>query len=374
MNVEFEKLFVKWLTKIKDNDTLQRFENAILKIYQNLKGVEKSNRIQKINIEPRTLEEFPESENLEVFIKILGLFNKINDDANVALFDLVKKYNNKQDKKLLSVLSKTTFANNLMMSEVLGTEEDERFQFSLKNLKVIRNYIENGVFSLAETREDKLTRELEEKRTFWKGRINQDEGENLEFKSTLITPIPDNEKLKIIKKLEKELESADEDRLKGIKYKIDEIKGDSAQKRIIHSAFKTISAFANTNGGFLLIGVSNDKTIYGLEKDYDYFKKESEKNRDGFGKFLDSKLKSYFGDSFSSQYLKKDFLNFPEGDILIIEVKESLEEIFLLRDENDNVSPGILYVRNLSSTDKLEGIELAKFIKQRTSQRNAITK
>jgi len=48
MNVEFEKLFVKWLTKIKDNDTLQRFENAILKIYQNLKGVEKNNRIQKI--------------------------------------------------------------------------------------------------------------------------------------------------------------------------------------------------------------------------------------------------------------------------------------------------------------------------------------
>jgi Putative DNA-binding domain len=256
----------------------------------------------------------------------------------------------------------------------MGTENDERFQFSLKNLKVIRNYIENGVFSLAETKEDKLARELEEKRIYWEGRINQDEGENLEFKSTLITPVPDSEKLKIIQKLEKELESVDDERKKGIKVKIDELKGDTAQKRITHSAFKTISAFANTNGGVLLIGVSNDKSIYGLEKDYQYFKKESEQNRDGFGKFLDSKLKSYFGDSFSSQYLKKDFLNFPEGDILIIEVKESLEEIFLLRDENDNISPGLLYVRNLSSTDKLEGIELAKFIKQRTSQRNAIAK
>lgn len=48
MIVEFDKSFVKWLAKIKDNDTLQRFENAILKIYQNLKGVEKNNRIQKI--------------------------------------------------------------------------------------------------------------------------------------------------------------------------------------------------------------------------------------------------------------------------------------------------------------------------------------
>lgn len=360
-------IYIEYLQKLNELDKV--IENYSIDAYSDF-----SSKFQEINILPRTLEEFPESENLVVFIKILSLFNNVNEDANLALFDLVQKYTNKQDKKLLSVLSKTTFANNLMMSEVMGIENDERFQFSLKNLKVIRNYIENGVFSLAETKEDKLARELEEKRIYWEGRINQDEGENLEFKSTLITPVPDSEKLKIIQKLEKELESVDDERKKGIKVKIDELKGDTAQKRITHSAFKTISAFANTNGGVLLIGVSNDKSIYGLEKDYQYFKKESEKNRDGFGKFLDSKLKSYFGDSFSSQYLKKDFLNFPEGDILIIEVKESLEEIFLLRDENDNISPGILYVRNLSSTDKLEGIELAKFIKQRTSQRNAIAK
>ena len=48
MIVEFDKSFVKWLTKIKDNVALQRIENEILKIYQNLKGVEKNNRIQKI--------------------------------------------------------------------------------------------------------------------------------------------------------------------------------------------------------------------------------------------------------------------------------------------------------------------------------------
>lgn len=48
MNVKFDKSFVKWLTKIKDNDALQRIENEILKKYQNLKGVEKNNRIQKI--------------------------------------------------------------------------------------------------------------------------------------------------------------------------------------------------------------------------------------------------------------------------------------------------------------------------------------
>ena len=48
---------------------------------------------------------------------------------------------------------------------------------------------------------------------------------------------------------------------------------------------------------------------------------------------------------------------------------KSEAEIFLLRDENDKVSSGILYVRNLSSTVKLEGVELSKFIKSRISKR-----
>lgn len=329
-----------------------------------------SHKIQEISIQPRTLEQFPESENLIVFIKILGLFNNTDKDSNKILFELVQQYSNNDEKKLLSVLSKTTFANNLMMSEVIGEDENERIQFSQKNLKVIRNYIENGVFSLSESRADKLTRELDEKRTYWKGKINQDEGEKLEFKSTLITPVPDEARNKILENLNTILLSTDDENTrKGILNRIDGIKGDNAQKRIIHSAFKTIAAFANTNGGVLLLGVSDDKNIYGLEKDFDSFPKISEKNRDGFGKFLDSKLKSYFGDGFSSLYLEKEFLKFPEGDILIIQVKASAEEIFLLRDEDDKPSPGILYVRNLSSTDKLEGIELSKFIKSRTSKR-----
>ncbi len=356
-------IYIEYFQRLKELDTV--IENYSISSYNQFR-----HKIQAISLQPRTLEEFPESENLIVFIKILGLFNNIDNESNRMLFELVQKYSSSDKGKLLSVLSKTTFANNLMMSEVIGEDENERTDFSLKNLKVIRNYIENGVFSLSESKEDKLARELEEKRAYWKGKINRDEGEKLEFKSTLITPVPDEQKKKILENLNNKLSSIeDEQAQKGILNKIDAIKGDNAQKRIIYSAFKTIAAFANTNGGDLLLGVSDDKNIYGLEKDYDSFHKISDKNRDGFGKFLDSKLKSYFGDGFSSQYLEKEFLEFPEGDILIIRVKPSVEEVFLLRDENDKPSTGILYVRNLSSTDKLEGVELAKFIKSRTSKR-----
>lgn len=62
--------------------------------------------------------------------------------------------------------------------------------------------------------------------------------------------------------------------------------------------------------------------------------------------------------------MEKEFLNFPEGDILIVNVRPSIEEVFLLKDEDGNANQ-CLYVRNLSSSEKLEGIELSKFIKRK---------
>mgnify|MGYP000636523467 CR=1 FL=1 len=53
-------------------------------------------------------------------------------------------------------------------------------------------------------------------------------------------------------------------------------------------------------------GIPTDKKIFGLEQDYESFKKD--KDRDGFGKFFDSMIKDYFGDSFSSTLLEKEFL------------------------------------------------------------------
>jgi hypothetical protein len=67
--------------------------------------------------------------------------------------------------------------------------------------------------------------------------------------------------------------------------------------------------------------------------------------------------------------LKREFLKFPEGDILIVSVKPSNQEIFLLRDEEGNESEK-LYIRNLSSTKELTGKELANFIRHKNFRAN----
>lgn len=318
----------------------------------------------KDTLNQKTIDRFEESENLIFFIDVLSVFNKTDDGSNLRLIDSI--YSILPNQSLLKSLAKITLANNLLLSEVLHLNNEEAIEFSQKNLKRIRDYILKGYVSLSESEEDRLTRELKEKQAYYKKLIQNDEGESLEFKSSFIEPIPSEEKIREIKKLKLQLESSSDPNIvktlkKALTEKEDEIHGAKARKKIIHSALKTIAAFANTRGGILLIGVSDTKHILGLKRDYDSFPKKEDRGRDGFGKFFDSKIKEYFGESFSSLLLEKEFLEFPEGDILIVKIQSSRKVVFLLKDENGE-SKEILYTRNLSSSEKLEGRELAKFI------------
>lgn len=355
-------IYIEYFNSIKNLDSLiqdytiekyNEFRNFIIKI--------------KDKVQTKTLENFPESKNLLFFIDILHIFNSNDENDLEVVFNLVQK-SIQENEILLKAVAKTVLSNNLILTEIDKNNSISLNDFTLKNLKRIREYINQGVLSVEESIEDKLEKELKEKRAYWLKKINEDEGEKQEFKATFITPIPTNDQNRIIESLEKQLKKTQtEESIQNINSKINELKGLSKNvkgidKIIIHSALKTICAFVNTNGGHLLLGVSDDKKIFGLEQDYASFK--NDKNRDGFGKFFDAMIKDYFGDSFSSSLLEKEFLKFPEGDILIVKVKKSAEDVFLLKNEK-GINEESIYVRNLSSSNKLKGIELSKFIKNK---------
>ena len=319
----------------------------------------------KLKLDEKTLIEFPESKNLIFFINILYLFNS---DKEKDLQTLFKKIEDTQDNNeiTLKAVAKIVLANNLLLTELDSSQISDREKFTLKNLNRIRKFIDNGVLSTEETKEDILYKEKLQKLEFWKSKINEDEGENLEFKATFKTPVPDKAKKKILSSLEKQIKkTSDTEKKEKINKKIKEIKlSENIEKQLIYSALKNICAFSNTNGGHLILGVSDDKKIYGLEQDYNSFKKDNEKNRDGFGKFLDSKINEYFGESFSSSYTEKEFIKFDEGDILVIKVLKSPKVVHILKNEHGKKEENV-YVRNLSSSNKLKGIELYKFIENK---------
>lgn len=310
---------------------------------------------EKVKSQVQTLEVFPDSTKLIFFINIISLFNDTSEAGIHSLYEILQKNSNQ---KILKTIAKITLANNLLISE-----SEESADFVRKNLKHIKSYLDDGVLSLKETESDKLERELREKVKYWTDRIKEDESETLEFKSTFFTPMPNKDQLKEKEKLIEILDKTE--KKEGILKKIEAIDGKLASKTVIHSSLKTLCAFANTNGGTLLIGIADDKSTVGLEVDYKNL--NGKKNRDGFGLFFDQKIKEYFEPSFSS-LLERDFLKFPKGDILIVNVKQSAEPVFLLKDAEGKPCES-LFVRDLSSTKEIiEKRDLVKFVKQKEKE------
>ena len=306
-------------------------------------------RIKK-EINTKTIETFPDSEKLINFLEIISLFNENTQASFERLYKFISS-DLKSSENTIKAIAKITMANNLLISE---SQEKENSEFCFKNLSHINNYISNGILSLNETIEDIYAKKQKEQILYWKEKIRGSENEHLELKSSLLKPMLSEENLKRIEILKSASQT------ESVKKEMSRINGSFAKKAIIHSALKTLAAFANTYGGDLLIGVADDGEIIGLEKDYNTLKLQDQ-NRDGYGKCLDDLIKTYFGDSFSSLISRK-FINFPEGDILIISVRPSTEEIFLLKNE-EGEDQEQLYIRSTASSRCLEGSELARFIK-----------
>jgi hypothetical protein len=307
---------------------------------------------QKIN--QRTIETFPDSEKLIFFLDIVSLFNDKDLKALEQLFNYIKIYEINYENRDLRTIAKITLANNLLISE---SNDDSDFIF--KNLRLIYDYLANGILSLEESVEDKNAREIKEEVFYWLEKIKEDESETLEFKSSLFTPILDENTIKKIDKINSSGPNTDKS-----SHELRRLNGELTHKILIHSTLKTLVAFANSSGGTLLIGVTNNKQIIGIEKEYFSSQPKLQyTNRDGYGLYFDDLIRNYIGDSFSS-LMNRKFLRFQTGDVLIVKIKASPSEVFLLKDDEGKDCEQ-LFIRNLSSSKELTGSELAKYIKNK---------
>ena len=123
--------------------------------------------------------------------------------------------------------------------------------------------------------------------------------------------------------------------------------------------FKCIAAFGNSkDGGKLLIGVSDDKEIMGLDLDYQYFK-----NRDKFESYLRDKIESNFNKTFLATKISIAFEIIQGKEICIVDVKPILNDDDLLFLKKNNQQ--ILYVRSGNSSRIIPQNEQTKFIRER---------
>lgn len=125
---------------------------------------------------------------------------------------------------------------------------------------------------------------------------------------------------------------------------------------LVHEALRTVCAFANADGGTLLIGVSDDGEVKGLEKDYKFCGKRQ--NEDGFQLKLQNLVSSRLDPS-PLDLVSISFEELPEGAVSRVDVQQSKDIIHLDKKE--------VWVRYGNQSRRLEGRELTDWIERRSS-------
>lgn len=126
-------------------------------------------------------------------------------------------------------------------------------------------------------------------------------------------------------------------------------------REIERMVLKTIVAFLNTDGGTLIIGVSDDGTIVGLNNDY---KTLTKKSRDGFENHLSMLVKTTIGLAYT-KYISTKFEKIDDKEICVVTVREGHKPAYL----SNNDKKEDFFVRVGNSTQPFTMSEAEEYIK-----------
>jgi hypothetical protein len=136
-------------------------------------------------------------------------------------------------------------------------------------------------------------------------------------------------------------------------------------KAVTHSVLKTIAAFLNTEGGDLLIGVDDDRSVLGIEHD-------QLETDDKFMRHLAQVVQNGLGDRAGTCIDPR--MQIAQGKtICLVSCQRSPEPVFLKWKDAHKGAEGDFYVRSGPRTDRLEPASAQEYIRTRFAQRGSAT-
>lgn len=125
---------------------------------------------------------------------------------------------------------------------------------------------------------------------------------------------------------------------------------------------KTVAAFANSDGGTLLIGVDDDGNVLGLGHDYASL---GNADKDKYEMHLRNLLSNAFGKSFTSSKIKIIFPEIEDEEICQVEVQMAKEPLIVNISDKNGQKTERFYVRNGNASNEIPLSEMNSYMKDR---------
>ena len=141
-----------------------------------------------------------------------------------------------------------------------------------------------------------------------------------------------------------------------------DMKAGTVNKRLEEVILKTIAAFSNAEGGTLIMGVTDDMEIVGLEHDYQSLKNGT---KDEFELHIRNLTNHAYGVDFSSSNLNISFPLVEDTEICVIEIGPWNKPLYTTMSDKNGVKTEKFYLRSGNSSPELPTSELAGYINSR---------
>jgi len=132
-----------------------------------------------------------------------------------------------------------------------------------------------------------------------------------------------------------------------------------SSKDLEKAVIKTIAAFLNSNGGTLLIGITDGGKIHGIEEDLNSLVR---KDRDGLENHLNQILKHSIGAEFR-QYVEVSFVAFDSKEVVAVEVMPAPKPVYVKLNGGEE-----FFIRTGNTTSPLKLSEVGSYIESHWSK------
>ena len=130
-----------------------------------------------------------------------------------------------------------------------------------------------------------------------------------------------------------------------------DLKQKNYNRELENTILKSMAAFNNTDGGMIIIGISDEGKVLGLKNDYETLKKQ---DKDGFELHLRALISQAYGEHFAARRIDIFFPTLGKQEICLVKIKKGRSPLYTITTDKNGGKLEKFYIRMGNSSREIE--------------------